>query len=548
MLFPEQNYQSKNVQGLPIKALKRNYTKQADELLTWLETGCFDALSKQYLKTLTLGIYKDPKNPQELYETYSFSFSYPDNGQYCFSVLVSGKEEHSRVEITKETTQMIRRLLVLTQSMEPLSDNSYLTMKLEYYDSTPAEYEPPCFKAAGADFRTFFNEPQSEINMGTVQTPYHVVQLKVDTLAGVRANAEYQVTKAISDTNSLSAVKSGHTQESDNCTPKANRNLAHQNANLSKLSSTSTQSNLNLKDDIFPSQNTGDLIDQLRNGSNDTVDRNIDLELSKQFSECTQIIGSQKTIVGSQRRNLTSILPRNDSVKSCSLSKFLDCSERMTRSQFSEIANKENTDKRNSNPGVKRKSDSQIENIGTDEKVVSAAKKVGSINCPCSCGEDYDRTFKCKNCKMDGHLPCYGFIDKPPSSILCVDCKHTKLNATQQENIKDLFIFRKALNIMLEKTPNTVRGLADMMCAPFSTSSAMRKKLQDLGFITVSAKSKKVEVVKSKEFDRMTTYWFSETPMLEIINPKTKKRARNNVKVSSEVSIFNLGRRKYEET
>lgn len=87
-LFHESNYTSKKVQGLPIRTLQRGHTHQADLLLDWLELGCFDALRKQFLKTVHLYI----KKGDSLLESYSFSFKYPDGkAEMEFSELSSTK-------------------------------------------------------------------------------------------------------------------------------------------------------------------------------------------------------------------------------------------------------------------------------------------------------------------------------------------------------------------------------------------------------------------------------------------------------------------------
>jgi hypothetical protein len=45
--------------------------------------GCFDAMEKKYLKQLTLGIFTDPMNPEELIEAYTLRFTYDANRVNC---------------------------------------------------------------------------------------------------------------------------------------------------------------------------------------------------------------------------------------------------------------------------------------------------------------------------------------------------------------------------------------------------------------------------------------------------------------------------------
>ena len=90
--------------------------------------------------------------------------------------------------------QLLRTLVVLTQSLEPLPNETMMTMKLFYYDDgllpsklfkyvlfhellslllrnlvTPEDYEPPGFKAASSDNFSFEHEPMN-IKVGDVST------------------------------------------------------------------------------------------------------------------------------------------------------------------------------------------------------------------------------------------------------------------------------------------------------------------------------------------------------------------------------------------
>lgn len=52
-------------------------------------------------------------------------------------------------------------------------DGRFITTELYYYDEkTPNDYEPPCFKAATQPRYSFMGNP-SEIDMGSVDTPFH---------------------------------------------------------------------------------------------------------------------------------------------------------------------------------------------------------------------------------------------------------------------------------------------------------------------------------------------------------------------------------------
>lgn len=70
---------------------------------------------------------------------------------------------------------MIRRLLTLTEQLSPLPTEVELTMRIEYYDNVPPDYEPPLFKEfEGQDIELTVHE-----NIGTVVSQFHRVDLMV---------------------------------------------------------------------------------------------------------------------------------------------------------------------------------------------------------------------------------------------------------------------------------------------------------------------------------------------------------------------------------
>ncbi|RKO92018.1 DNA-binding protein, partial [Blyttiomyces helicus] len=177
VLFPEENFRDSSLNGMALKSLQRGYSVEADELMDWLELGCYDALEKQYLKTMIFGIYLDPENPEQLIEAYTFGFSYPSKDQWCVTIKSGDKAElklKTRTEIMRATSEMLRRLLILTQTLKPLPENAYITMRLFYYDDvTPEEYEPPLFRAGDNHEKLFFQDPTQTLKVGAVETPYH---------------------------------------------------------------------------------------------------------------------------------------------------------------------------------------------------------------------------------------------------------------------------------------------------------------------------------------------------------------------------------------
>ncbi|KAI8591437.1 DNA-binding protein [Geranomyces variabilis] len=176
-LFPENHFKDSSLGGIALKTIERNVSPQSDELLNWLEKGCYDALERRYLKTMIFGIYLDPEEPEKLVEAYTFGFSYPNEDQWCLTIDANGKESHrlrTRGAVMKATSDMLRRLLILTETLRPLPENACLTMKLFYYDNiTPDDYEPPYFREGDNDSKYYFASPPERVKTGLVETPYH---------------------------------------------------------------------------------------------------------------------------------------------------------------------------------------------------------------------------------------------------------------------------------------------------------------------------------------------------------------------------------------
>ncbi|KAF9160485.1 DNA binding protein [Actinomortierella ambigua] len=208
-LFPEENFQDDRACNIQIKTVKRGYSFEGDAFLNWLECGIFDALNKQYLSTIVLGIYLDKEKPTELAESYTFNISYSD-GKSSFGVEAMDAEKtapddlswfltgplashlgsshkpttlSSRAsigEIKKCVEQLTRRLIMLTQNLHPLPSERYLTIRLYYKDDvTPRDYEPAYFMFSSDEPNTRLRHAGSveEIKVGGVDTRYHAIDI-----------------------------------------------------------------------------------------------------------------------------------------------------------------------------------------------------------------------------------------------------------------------------------------------------------------------------------------------------------------------------------
>ncbi|XP_029970995.1 zebrafish testis-expressed 38 [Salarias fasciatus] len=181
-IFPEEAYRSKYLEDICLKILRENCkTMAANKMVKWM-MGCFDALEKQYLQVVYIGVYTNPDEPDCIIESYLLKIRYSAQGPELNVVRKDGAEMQVTMgETKKASVVLIRKLLLLMQNLNPLPDNVYLNMKLYYYDDiTPVDYQPPGFQEAQCD-SLWFEGHAVHFKVGKVQTAFHC--FSVDVLA-----------------------------------------------------------------------------------------------------------------------------------------------------------------------------------------------------------------------------------------------------------------------------------------------------------------------------------------------------------------------------
>ncbi|XP_030845046.1 HORMA domain-containing protein 1 [Strongylocentrotus purpuratus] len=182
-IFPEHAFGDRSLEDLNLKILKDDSAcPGACQVIKWMK-GAFDALDKRYLRAMIIGMYTDPSDPNTAMETYTFKFTYSKNGPdvdiYRNEEKITGA--HTEAQTKRATLQLLRTILVLTQSLKLLPDDVMMTMKLLYYDDvTPMDYEPPGFQASDSDAFNYDDEPIN-LRVGEVTTPFHTVKLRITT-------------------------------------------------------------------------------------------------------------------------------------------------------------------------------------------------------------------------------------------------------------------------------------------------------------------------------------------------------------------------------
>ncbi|KAK5616150.1 hypothetical protein CRENBAI_016625 [Crenichthys baileyi] len=184
-IFPEYAYRSRYLEDLCIKVLRENSnTAGANKVVKWM-MGCFDALEKQYLQIICIGVYTHPEDRNCIIESYQFNFRYAEKGPEMDILRNNDIELQVTLEDTKRASVLlIRKLFLLMQNLDALPSNVYLTMKLYYYDDvTPADYQPPGFQAGVYD-RLWFQGMPVHFKVGQVQTIYHSLRVRVSVEQG----------------------------------------------------------------------------------------------------------------------------------------------------------------------------------------------------------------------------------------------------------------------------------------------------------------------------------------------------------------------------
>ncbi|KAI4809156.1 hypothetical protein KUCAC02_018064 [Chaenocephalus aceratus] len=168
-IFPEDAYRSRYLEDLCIKVLREDSnTPGASKVVKWM-MGCFDALEKQYLQVVFIGVYTNPDEPNCIIESYQFKYKYTEKGPEM-NIL-----RNNDVEM---------QLFLLMQNLEALPNNVYITMKLYYYDDiTPADYQPPGFKEGECD-SLWFEGMAVHFKVGEVQTAFHTLLVRVSAEQG----------------------------------------------------------------------------------------------------------------------------------------------------------------------------------------------------------------------------------------------------------------------------------------------------------------------------------------------------------------------------
>ncbi|GAA6027006.1 hypothetical protein JCM8097_006033 [Rhodosporidiobolus ruineniae] len=202
----EQPKQKSGDQSVRIKQLVRGAMPEVDKLMDYLDKGASEAIEKGYLYQLIFAIYLDPDEPNNLVESYTFTFSYETDSKgnkrpelvvqnqlsgifLSTSSTLRSDERRKDGEIKRQVQQMIKNLITSTQLLDELPRRRFLNIRLFYTDETPTNYEPPCFKpfelqSSGFTLTTPRYEEQPDFStLGNMSTGFHGVAIHSVSIA-----------------------------------------------------------------------------------------------------------------------------------------------------------------------------------------------------------------------------------------------------------------------------------------------------------------------------------------------------------------------------
>ncbi|EJD53152.1 hypothetical protein AURDEDRAFT_157716 [Auricularia subglabra TFB-10046 SS5] len=171
------------------------------------QNGAFEALKLGYLAKMVFMIYLDSEDPTNIIESYTFNITYERVGDSAethpvmhitkqmknVAIQVDQGDQRSsgltEIDVKNSLRGFISYLLLSMDMMSSLPRKCYVNFKLYYTDSTPEDYEPPCFIAGDPEQETSFLKTSSPSERPDVfasqpaRTGHHGLTIRIASIA-----------------------------------------------------------------------------------------------------------------------------------------------------------------------------------------------------------------------------------------------------------------------------------------------------------------------------------------------------------------------------
>ncbi|GMM30047.1 Hop1 protein [Martiniozyma asiatica (nom. inval.)] len=177
--------------SIKIKTLKKGMSKEADGLVQWINTAVSDGIKNKYLKAVSLSIILDPNDPTDIFENYTFKVEYKNNeGSLVFETEAFDAIKSTRQDICS----LLRRFIVITQSLGNLPEKRWLSLRLLYNENCPDKYQPMGFEDCSLEKAATIKMPINDEGeqCGGMNSTYHSLNIKIMSLADVDINEHFQ--------------------------------------------------------------------------------------------------------------------------------------------------------------------------------------------------------------------------------------------------------------------------------------------------------------------------------------------------------------------
>ncbi|PYI29228.1 hypothetical protein BP00DRAFT_437798 [Aspergillus indologenus CBS 114.80] len=429
----------KGKRGQPLKIILRGSDPKADMILDILENGIFDALSKNVLEAVQLTVLVDKDAPENVLESYTFSFKYSgESGDINHRLeslsiepvgLVADIKTAQSARVGLET--IVRRLITLSAFLPALPNKRNLGVHLFYTDNCPPEYEPPGFNGAKDDTIKFphtENWKRESQSCGLMDSGWHTVGLRVSSMkwTGPEPEGSEALPQIPPDLEHTDIV-----QRMDDVGFKEKESEAAINV---------IEKSNNTNEDVPPTQDH-----VVSSAPSQKADDSV--EPTQDVAERLQLEGMLRTQDSGSRFD-SDLSPTQPIVP-----------EERPQSEEPSAIQPVPVPK----PTLSEESIRQIMEYSKAHSLDASRAEEGQSNVRCQCGWEGEEKAKsmieCSFCHSHQHLPCYGYNDSDdarlPDVHACYRCLLRPKEGQALQEMTSLVLLRRAIQIIqTEGYPN----------------------------------------------------------------------------------------------